>query len=151
MKTYPTMISRSSILTLPRLGIAISKLIFDVHLCLPDGRPHSAQFANNDEGFVQFEAWLVQHCATKTHVGIEATGPYGALLFWRLHTCGHNMHQFNSRRVKDYARSQGLRVKTNATDAALIAAYLNANEDLKPWQPASQALMDLQALVRRRS
>ena len=145
------MISRAPILTLPRLGIDISKLTFDVHLCMTDGRSHSAQFANNNDGFAQLDAWLALHRATKTQAGLEATGPYGVLLLWHLHTCGHNVHQLNPRRVKDYARSQGRRVKTDAIDAAVIASYLKASEDLKPWQPASEALMDLQALVRRRS
>lgn len=146
---YPTMIPPPS--TLPRLGIDISKLTFDVHLCMPDGRAHSAQFPNNDEGFARLDAWLAQHRALKTRAGLEATGPYGVLLLWHLHTGGHSVHQLNPRRVKDYSRSQGRRVKTDATDAALIAAYLKASEDLQPWEPAAQALLDLQALVRRRS
>ncbi|MGV3658751.1 MAG: IS110 family transposase [Prosthecobacter sp.] len=136
---------------MPRLGIDISKLTFDVHLCLPTGGSHSAQFTNNDDGFAQLDTWLARHKASKTRAGLEATGPYGVLLLWHLHTSGHQVHQLNPRRVKDYSRSQGRRVKTDATDAALIAAYLKASEDLQPWQPASQALQDLQALVRRRS
>jgi transposase len=145
------MIASSPLLILPRLGIDVSKLTFDVHLCMLDGRTHSSQFANNQEGFAQLDAWLAQHRATKTCAGLEATGPYGVLLLWHLHTCGHSVHQLNPRRVKDYARSQGRRVKTDATDAAVIAAYLKASEDLQPWQPASQALLDLQDLVRRRA
>lgn len=136
---------------MPRLGIDISKLTFDVHLCMPEGRSHSAQFTNNDEGFARLDTWLAQHKASKTRAGIEATGPYGVLLLWHLHTGGHQVHQLNPRRVKDYSRSQGRRVKTDATDAALIAAYLKASEDLQPWQPATQPLQELQALVRRRS
>lgn len=136
---------------LPRLGIDISKLTFDVHLCASDGRSHSAAFANNNEGFAALDAWLAQHRTTKTCTGVEATGPYGVLLLWHLHTSGHLVHQLNPRRVKDYARSQGRRVKTDATDAAIIAAYLKASEHLLPWQPPTQALQDLQALVRRRA
>jgi transposase len=73
------------------------------------------------------------------------------LLLWHLHTSGHLVHQLNPRRIKDYARSQGRRVKTDATDAAIIAAYLKASTDLQPWLPPTQALQDLQALVRRRA
>jgi transposase len=145
------MTASSPLLILPRLGIDISKLTFDVHLCMPGGCAHSAQFANNQEGFALLDAWLSQHRATKTQAGLEATGTYGVLLLWHLHTRGHTVHQLNPRRVKDYARSQGRRVKTDATDAAVITAYLKASEDLQPWQPASQALIDLQALVRRRA
>jgi transposase len=144
------MIASSSLPTLPSLGIDISKLTFDVHLCMPDGRAHSAHFANNQEGFALLEAWLNQHRAAKTRAGMEATGSYGAQLLWHLHTQGHTVYQLNPRRVKDYARSQGRRVKTDAVDAAVIAAYLKASDDLKPWVPPSQALQDLQDLVRRR-
>lgn len=141
----------SSPLFLPRLGIDVSKLTFDVHLCMLNGRTHTSHFPNNQEGFAQLDAWLAQHRAPKTQAGIEATGPYGVLLLWHLHTCGHSVYQLNPRRVKDYARSQGRRVKTDAIDAAVIAAYLKASEDLKPWAPASQELLELQALVRRRN
>ena len=144
------MIPTSPFVLLPRLGIDVSKPTFDVHLCMLDGRTHSAQFTNNPAGFAQLDAWLTQHRATKTCAGLEATGPYGVLLLWHLHTGGHTVYQLNPRRVKDYARSQGHRVKTDATDAAVIAAFLKASEDLQPWEPASQALQDLQALVRRR-
>lgn len=144
------MIASSPLLTLPRLGIDISKLTVDVHLCQPGGSTHSAQFANNHEGFALLDAWLSKHRAAKTRAGLEATGPYGVQLLWHLHTQGHTVYQLNPRRVKDYARSQGRRVKTDAVDAAVIAAYLKACEDLKPWEPASQALQDLQDLVRRR-
>lgn len=135
----------------PRLGIDISKLTFDVCLCLPDNTTRSAAFANNQEGFAQLDAWLQGHHAQKTFAGLEATGPYGVLLLWHLHQQGHSVHQLNPRRVKDYARSQGRRVKTDHTDAALIAAYLKASEELHPWQPPTQALVDLQAMVRRRA
>lgn len=144
------MTATSSLVLLPRLGIDVSKLTFDVHLCMPEGCTHSAAFANNKDGFAQFDAWLSQHRVTKTYAGLEATGPYGLLLLLHLHTRGHSIHQLNPRRVKDYARSQGRRVKTDAIDAAVIAAYLKASEDLVPWEPASQSLQDLQALVRRR-
>lgn len=135
----------------PRLGIDISKLTFDVCLCSPDHTAHSAEFANNQEGFTLLDAWLKEHHVGKTFAGLEATGPYGVLLLWHLHQQGHSVHQLNPRRVKDYARSQGRRVKTDRTDAALIAAYLKASEGLHAWQPPTQALVDLQALVRRRA
>lgn len=149
--TLPVSAMTSSSPALPRLGIDVSKLTFDVHLCMPEGRTHSAQFPNNNDGFAQLDAWLAQHRATKTCAGLEATGPYGVLLLWHLHTQDHCVYQINARRIKDYARSQGRRVKTDAVDAAIIAAFLKASDDLKPWQPPAQELADLQDLVRRRA
>lgn len=136
---------------LPRLGIDVSKLTLDVHLCMPEGRAHSAKIPNNNDGFAQLDAWLAKHHATQTCAGLESTGPYGALLLWHLHIQGHRVLYVNARHVKDYARSQGRRVKTDATDAAIIAAFLKTSDHLKPWLPPAQAIADLQALVRRRT
>lgn len=135
---------------LPVLGIDVSKLTFDVCLLSGDGRKASAQFANNTQGFAQLDAWLNERSAPTTLCGLEATGPYGMNLLWHLHRSGHVSHLLNPRRIKDYARSQGRRVKTDRTDAALIASYLKHSERLTPWQPPAEALSQLQALVRRR-
>lgn len=137
---------------LPRLGIDVSKLTFDACLCLPDSTSQCAAFTNNAEGFAKLDAWLEKHARSKTCcAGIEATGPYGVELLWHLHGQGHSVHQLNPRRVKDFARSQGRRVKTDREDAAVIAAYLKFSDNLKLWQPPAQALIELQAMVRRRA
>jgi transposase len=132
------------------LGIDVSKLTFDACLLCCDGSKASAQFSNDPAGFAKLDDWLKARGATKVLSGLEATGPYGVSLLWHLHTSGHVSCQLNPRRIKDYARSQGRRVKTDRNDAALIASYLNTSERLMPWQPPAQALSDLQALVRRR-
>ena len=138
--------------SLPRLGIDISKLSFDACLQLPDGTARSAAFPNNPEGFDKLDAWLKAH-AKASHVcaALEATGSYGTELLWHLHQQGHSLYLLNPRWIKNFARSQGRRVKTDSQDAALIAAYLKASEDLQPWQPPVQALVALQAFVRRRA
>jgi len=135
--------------SLPILGIDVSKLSFDACLLLPAGRK-SSKFTNDSSGFARLAAWLKQHHATQVLAGLEATGPYGAALLWHLHSEGHVVCQLNPRRVKDYGRSQGRRVKTDSTDASLIISYLKGSERLTPWQPPSQGLRELQALVRRR-
>ena len=135
---------------LPVLGIDVSKLTFDACLLPCDGSKASAHFSNNAEGFAKLGAWLQQHNAPKVLCGLEATGPYGVALLWHLHTRSHFTCQLNPRRIKDYARSQGRRVQTDRTDAALIASYLNGTERLQLWEPPAQALSELQALVRRR-
>ena len=135
---------------LPVLGIDVSKLTFDVCFLQPDGSKASAQFSNNAQGFAKLDSWLQERQTPKVLCGLEATGAYGVCLLWHLHTQGHTACQLNPRRIKDYGRSQGRRVKTDRTDAALIASYLNSAEQLHVWQPPAQALSDLQALVRRR-
>jgi transposase len=135
---------------LPVLGIDVSKLTFDVCLLHPDGSKAHAQFPNHQQGFAKLDGWLKERHCSKVLSGLAATGPYGVSLLWHLHTQGHTTCQLNPRRVKDYGRSQGRRVKTDRTDAALIASYLNSAAQLHVWQPPAQALSDLQAMVRRR-
>lgn len=136
--------------TAARLGIDISKLTFDVCLSLPDGCFLHEVFPNNEAGFAKLDAWLIKRGAPHTHAGLEATGPYGQALLGHLHSKAHRVYQLNPRRVKDYAKSQGRRVKTDAADARIIAEYVRSDEHLKPWQPPTPALLELQALVRRR-
>jgi transposase len=136
--------------TAPRLGIDISKLTFDACLIMPDQSFHQEVFANTDEGFGNLDAWLRRRKVTQVAAGLEATGPYGQPLLAHLHGQGHCVYQLNPRRVKDYAKSQGRRVKTDAVDARLIATYLQHGEHLQSWQPPSAAIVELQALVRRR-
>ena len=135
---------------LPVLGNDVSKLTFDACLLQCDGSKATAQFSNDAQGFAKLDAWLQEHKAPKVLSGLEATGPYGVALLWHLHTRGHLAAQLNPRRIKDYGRSQGRRVKTDRTDAALIASYLKGSEALQLWEPPAKALSELQALVRRR-
>lgn len=135
---------------LPILGIDISKLTFDACLRRNDGSKFSAAFDNHAAGFDQLQQWLQAHQAHQTLCGMEATGPYSMALLWRLHTQGHVTCLLNGYRVKEYISSQGRRPQTDRSDARLIAGYLGSTEGLNPWQPPTQALLELQALVRRR-
>jgi transposase len=128
----------------------VSKAVFDACLIMPDGNHQSLQAPNNPAGFAKLDTWLASHRATQCYAGLEATGPYGVALLWHLHTNGHHACQLNPRRVKDFARSQGRRVKTDQTDARLIAEFLKALRP-QPWAPPAVAIQTLQALVRRRA
>lgn len=136
--------------SLPRLGIDISKASFDVCLVLTDESTQQRRFTNNSKGFVQLQAWLLRHNAPCTLAAMEATGCYALAL---LHYLYHQQHQvclLNPRHVKDFARSRGLRVKTDPLDARNIASFLRYHDNLQRWQPATEELSLLQALVRRR-
>jgi transposase len=135
---------------LPRLGIDVSKLTFDVCLIHADGSNYRCPFTNDAKGFAELHAWLAKHKAARTLAGLEATGPYSHALLHYLHDKGHSVCHLNPRRVKDFAKSQGRRVKTDAIDAVVIAAYLRCTERLQLWRPPCAAVVTLQALVRRR-
>jgi transposase len=123
---------------LPVLGIDVSKLTFDACLLSATGSKTTAQFSNDAKGFARLDAWLKTHSAVKTLSGLEATGPYSLKLLQHLQAKGHVACQLNPRRVKDYGRSQGRRIKTDRADAALIASHLNTSERLMPWRAAAK-------------
>ena len=134
-------------MTLPTAGIDISKDTFDVHLQLPDKSTMRKKFANSESGIRAFFEWLASCAGAQVLVGIESTGPYGLALMCQLHEAGHQVALLNPRGVKDFAKSQGRRVKTDAVDAKVIADYVQA---LKPrlWSPPSLAISQLQTLIR---
>ena len=135
---------------LPVLGIDIAKATFRACL-LPKGAARSveADFANTPKGFAALLAWLHEHAAPRTRATLEATGHYSQPLLQCLHAADHHVSLVNPRWIKDYARSEGRRNKTDAADARLIARYTQTHA-LRPWQPRSQAQTLLQALSRRR-
>lgn len=134
------------------LGIDIAKNSFNVHLLRLDGsRDQAAQFTNDPAGFAALDAWLLKHAVTADtlHSALEATGSYGLPLLTHLHAAGHYVSYLNPRRVKDFTRSLGRRVKTDAADARDIALFAQRLRP-DPWSPPVAELSTLQALVRHR-
>jgi len=133
----------------PLLGIDISKATFDARLVLDSAHSHHQQFANDAKGFAALDRWLAQHGVRRCYAGLEATGPYGHALLWHLHSHQHAVSLLNPRHVKDFARSQGRRVKTDVADAMVIAQFLRSHQP-RLWSPPAPSIAQLQALVRRR-
>lgn len=137
-------------LPLPTLGLDMAKASFVARLLNPP-KVCSTSLTNDPTGWTQLDGWLAKHHCPQVLAGLEPTGPYAAGLLWHLHCKGHTVCLLNARHLKHHGRSLGRKVKTDHTDAALIADYLKAHaEHLRPWQPPAQEILLLQALVRRR-
>ncbi len=136
---------------LPVLGIDVAKATFRACL-LPSGAARSleADFHNTPEGFAALDLWLAANAAPRVRAGLEATGYYGNALLHHLHGRGHFVSLFNPRWIKDYARSEGRRNKTDAADARVIARYVRTHA-ARAWQPRTPAQETLQAFIRRRA
>lgn len=135
---------------LPALGIDIAKATFRACLLRPGAqRSVEADFANTPEGFAALTRWLEEHGAPCTRAALEATGHYSLELLRYLHGARHAVSLLNPRWIKDYARSEGRRNKTDAVDARLIARYVHIHAT-RSWQPRTAAQDALQALSRRR-
>jgi transposase len=130
-------------------GLDVAKLKVDVCLRLPSGKWRSKVVANSQAGFHELVAWLSKHGASRAHVCMEATGAYWESLAEHLSDAGYGVSVVNPAQIKAYGAALGVRSKTDAADARLIAEFCAA----KPpplWQAPPPAVRVLKALVARR-
>lgn len=130
-----------------KLGIDIAKRKFDVALLI-DGKFKTKVFTNDPAGFESLLAWLAKRVGEPVHACMEATGSYGESLAIALCDAGHSVSVINPARAKAYAQSLGLRQKTDAVDAKVLAQLVDSQE-LTLWSPPPAELRTLQALLRR--
>lgn len=83
-------------------------------------------------------------------VVLEPTGGYElAFALWARQQPGWQVHRPNPARVRAWARSQGLRAKTDRQDALVLARF-GAQAALPVWQPLASEVSELDQLLRRR-
>lgn len=129
------------------LGVDVSKAHLDCAV-LVGGKYRNKRFANSEAGLEAIKAWLPRFGAAPLAVCMEATGTYWELAATGLADAGHRVSVVNPALVKAYAQSEGLRVKTDAVDAKLLAGF--CREKRPPvWQPPSPGERALRALVLR--
>jgi transposase len=94
---------------------------------------------------------LTSHLASCNNplVVFEATGGYERTLLETLRQAGHPMAMVNPARVRDFARSEGIRAKTDPIDARMILTFAKSKQ-LKPMAAPSAACIKLAALLDRR-
>jgi transposase len=135
-------------MSLPVLGIDISKLKFNVCLIHKSGKLKHKVFPNTSTGFEQLSDWLSQQGVQRVHACLEATGTYGEALSLFLHQADHTVSVVNPAAIKAFAGSRLSRTKTEGVDAELIARFCLSQAPLA-WTPLPQEVRELQALVRR--
>jgi len=134
------------------IGNDMAKATFDVALPLSDGKYRTkAKFPNTTKGCTEFLAWRAKH-APDAAVGMEATGIYHEALARALVEAGVTVYVANPARVKAFGQAEGVRTKTDRSDAKLIARFFEAQrpEKLHPYVPPTPSEVKLRALVRRR-
>jgi transposase len=80
----------------------------------------------------------------------EATGGYERKLAEALHQCAIAACMVNPARVRAFAKSDGIKAKTDPIDAALILRFA-IEKKLTPTKPLTEKQLTLQALMDRRS
>ena len=132
----------------PWLGIDVAKAKLDCAL-LREGKYRSKVVENNAAGFAQLTAWLAkQQVLGPLHVCLEATSTYWEAVAQHLADAGHVVSVINPALAKAHAQSCGLRSKTDAVDARLLADFCREKQP-PAWQPLSPSELALRALVLR--
>lgn len=125
------------------IGIDVSGRRLDAH-ALPSG--HGRVFANTPAGIDALLAWAR---AENALVVLEATAPWDQPLVRGLEGSQLVFHRANPKRARDFARSAGLLVKTDAVDARMLALY-GASLPLRPTAAIAPERLELQGLNARR-
>lgn len=131
------------------VGIDVAKAKLDVTLMMPGGKWRTKVVANTSAGVQELCLWLAKHGAETAHVCMEATGVYWERAAEVLADGGWTVSVVNPAQIKAFAGAVGARTKTDAVDAKLIAQFCQLQSPLA-WQPASQSVRRLRALVARR-
>jgi len=131
------------------LGLDIAKAKLDTHFLRVGSadKPIHRLYDNTPAGHEQLVSWLASQQVGSLHVCLEATGTYGRAVALRLHQVGYRVSIVNPLRIKRYGESELLRVKTDKSDAPLIARFCLTQQPA-PWTPPANEQQQLQDLVR---
>lgn len=130
------------------MGIDIGKFSFVVALY---GEKTTKEYDSNPEGFKTFLEDYNEVLSTAFCV-LETTGGYEKALLLTLRSHQYAVHRADTRKVKDFIRSNGTRAKTDALDAKGLAQYgYERHQRLEIYEPADETEMKLFVLVMRRN
>lgn len=133
--------------TLTALGVDVSKAKLDCALAL-GAKFRNKVFANNPAGWTELTAWLCVHAPHGVHACMEATGTYFEGIAQHMADSGQTVSVINPALAHAHGQSLGLRSKTDAIDARLLANFCREKQP-SAWQPPSPAERQLRALVLR--
>lgn len=131
------------------VGIDVAKAKLDVALKQPKGKWKTKVVDNTPGGLELLRAWLAKHGIHCAHVCMEATGIYWEQAAEYLSDHGFAVSVVNPAQIKDFGGAVGIRTKTDAVDAKLIAEFCDSRNP-PVWQAPSKSIRRLRALVGRR-
>lgn len=126
------------------VGVDVSKATLVI------GDYQSEQVVHIDNAVEAIAGWLAS-LPQGSVVAMEATGALHLLLAQMARAAQMVVFVLNPQALRHYARSLGLRAKTDRVDALLIARYaMHERAKLRPWQPPAPAADALSRLLKRR-
>ena len=141
-------------------GIDVSKEWVDVAVWRGERRIDVGRFARDKKGLGKMAKQLVQYAPEA--VALEATGGYEVAVMAALTEACIAVVRLNPRRVRDFARAQGLLAKTDKIDAYVLALFgvrmrpaIRALPEpervqLANWETRRQQVVEMRATERTR-
>jgi transposase len=129
------------------IGIDISDEKFDAFVRVY-GKPHHAEFKNNEGGRNQFHKWLRKLDCVNPQLYMEATGRYGENLAYWANRLGWQVFQINPRLIRKFAEAKLSYNKTDKLDALAILRFAETSEEgeIRLWQPKTDNQNELRDL-----
>ncbi len=136
------------------IGVDVSQETLDMAVAAPGKAPRFIDTYSNDAaGFAQLAAAARQESerchASEVHLVMEPTGGYEQPMARYALEQGWRVSLPNPRQVRDWAKGDGRRAKTDRQDALLLAAY-GVAKNPPQWLPLPEAAGELEALLERR-
>jgi len=136
------------------VGLDISSREFKTAFEVMDSQQHikikaTHSFENGPSGFKELDRWVQKHSdpAVPITFTMEATGVYYENLAWHLHQKGYTVAVVLPNKARKYMQSLGLKSKNDQIDAKGLA-QMGAQQQLRPWKPISEHLLQLRYLTR---
>lgn len=127
------------------LGIDVSKDKLDIYQW--DSQQHW-QIANQEAAIVE----LLNGFVEPLELAVESTSSYHLELVTQAHSLGIDIYLVNARQLANYRSAIGGRNKTDASDAYLLARYLDRERDqLRRFRPPCGKAQRLWTLLKRRA
>ncbi len=141
------------------VGIDVSKQKFTACLGMLDISSdtgcftQSVDFHNNKTGFNQLVRWSRREAQKGFDLPflMEATGVYHEKLASHLNKIGCTVYVVVPNKARDFADYEGLKLKTDAVDARVLALLGCVNRHIKPWEPVKSIYAELRQMTRFRS
>lgn len=134
------------------VGVDVSSKTLDVAYARDKQEvTYLGQYTNDESGMGRlFRAVKKMAKKATVHLVMEPTGGYEQPLAHQAIDWDWQVSLPNPRHVRDWAKSQGRRAKTDRQDALLLARY-GLNHELPTWQPLPDHIAELDALLDRRT
>lgn len=137
------------------VGIDVSKNKFTACLCMqswgcPAQFTESIDFANTKTGFNQLVKWARREAEKGFPILflMEFTGTYYQALAYHLNKLSFTVYVLSPNRVKGFFKEEGVKTKTDAVDARVLALMGSNKPNLKSWAPPSSKYKELRQLTR---